>query len=145
MTGDQPLDINALLKAVDNLNNEDIINTDTKTIKANKNDMLQKLQLPRKDLKNMHKLLREYKYVDEIPDIKLGHYLRWIKLTDPDNLRLTQGGIACSIRATDDGVLIVCKNSRNQMFSFKLQECMVFQKLTYQEQVLLSAMDYLNS
>ena len=49
------------------------------------------------------------------------------------------------MKVGDDGIIIVCKNRMNRFFSFKMNETLIFQRLTEQEQVLLSALDYLNS
>ena len=48
----------------------------------------------------------------------------------------------CDIKI-ENGVKIVCKNNINRFFEFKMDECLVFQKITDQEKVLLSALDYL--
>ena len=137
------IDIPGLLHALHNENNESILDTNTCNIQAKKNDMLQKLQLPRDILKKMHKALKYYKYVEELPEIVAGRYIRWIPLKDPSNIKLTRGGLICDISTTKDDIQIICKNNRNVLFSVKLNESLVFQKLTDQEQVILSAVDHL--
>ena len=137
------LDIPALLHALNNEANESILDTTTYSIQAKKNDMLQKLQLPRSELKKMHTALKFYKYVDELPEINLGRYIRWIPLKNPDNIKLTRGGIICDIYTSNDDIEIKCKNNMNRLFTLKLNECFIFQKLTDQEQVILSAVNHL--
>ena len=137
------LDVHALLHALDNEKNENILETTTANIQTKKNNMLQKLQLPREKLKSMHKSLKLYKYIDEIPDIQLGRYIRWISLKNPENITLSRGGIICNILIGNDDVEIKCKNNRNRFFSIKFNECLVFQKLTEQELVILSAVNHL--
>jgi len=137
------LDIPALLHALNNDTNSTILDTTTASIQSKKNDMLQKLQLPRKELKKLHQSLKYYKYVDELPDIHLGRYIRWISLKNPDNIKLTRGGIICDIYTSDHDIEIKCKNNMNRFFSLKLNECFVFQKLTDQEKVILSAVNHL--
>jgi hypothetical protein len=107
--------------------------------------MLQKLNLPREQLKKLHKQLEEYRYVDEMNELKYGAYIRWISLRDPNKIKLTNGGIICDILVKDNGIHVVCRNNMHRMFQIKLVECMVFQKLSDQERVLLSVMDYLNT
>ena len=109
-----------------------------------KNDMLQKLRLPRDKLRSLHKSLKLYRYVDELPDLHYGSYVRWISLKNPNNIRLTNGGIVCDVKI-DDGINVVCRNNMHRFFQFKMGECLVFQQLTDKEQVLLSALDYLNN
>jgi hypothetical protein len=41
-------------------------------------------------------------------------------------------------------VLIVCKNYTNRHFQIKMDECLLFQKLTDQEKVILHALDHLS-
>lgn len=138
------LNVDLLMKSLENEDNDCLMNLDTKTIKKIKNDMLQKLNLPKDKLKSLHKSLKQYRFIDEIPDIKYGAYVRWINLNNPDNLKLTNGGLVCDIKISKDDVIVVCKNRSNKFFQLKLNESLVFQKITDQERVILSALDYLN-
>ena len=137
------LDIEALLKAVDNDDNEGILDIDFEEINRIKNDMLQRVGFNRETLKKYNKSLKSYRYIDEIPDIKFGRYIRWIPLKDPRKVKLTNGGIVCDVKIGDD-VSVVCRNAINRLFEFKMSECLVFQKMSDQELVLLSALSYLN-
>ena len=138
------IDVNLLMESLENEDNNVLMNMDTKTIQKIKNNMLQRLNLPKEKLKSFHKSLKQYRYIDEIPDLKYGSYVRWVNLKDPNNIKLTIGGLVCDIKISNDDVIISCKNNYNSFFSFKLNECLVFQKLSHQEKVLLSALDYLN-
>ena len=142
---DDELDINLLINSLENEDNNCLMNLNNKTIQKIKNDMLQKLNLPRDKLKKLHKSLKQYRFIDEIPDIKYGAYVRWINLNNPNNLKLTTGGLICDIKIVNDDVIVVCKNKTNRFFQFKLNECLVFQKISDQEKVLLSVLDYLNN
>ena len=139
------IDIESLMSALDDDDNASLMKLDTRAVKAVKNDMLQKLNLPREQLKKLHKQLEEYRYVDEMNELKYGAYIRWISLRDPNKIKLTNGGIICDILVKDNGIHVVCRNNMHRMFQIKLVECMVFQKLSDQERVLLSVMDYLNT
>lgn len=145
MTNADDLDIKSLMSALDNEENESLLNLDHSKLKAIKNDMLQKLGLPREKLKKLHAQLKEYRYVDEINDLKYGAYIRWIPLKDPTNIRLTNGGIVCEILVKDNGIHVICRNNINRLFQIRLVENMVFQKISYQENILLSVMGYLNT
>ena len=105
--------------------------------------ILKELHLDREILIDYFKKLKGYKYVDEINDLKHGGFIRWIPLTDPTHLPLNQCGIICDIIITDDGVYIVCKNFMHRHYRFKMDECLIFQKLSAQEMVILSALDHL--
>jgi hypothetical protein len=137
------LNVDKLVKSIDNPNNEAFMDLTSSKIKQVKNDMLQKLNLPRSELLLLHKKLKQYRYIDEMNELNYGTYVRWIDLSK-DELKLTNGGIVCEVKATDEGVFIVCKNNFNNFFQFHFGKCLVFQKLTDQESILLSALDYLS-
>jgi hypothetical protein len=143
------MDVNKLIDALDNENNEKILNLTTKKIKEMNMKILMELSLPRDKLVTITKKLNGYRYVDEIDELKCGTYLKWILLTDPDpdNLELNKGALFCEIKCKDDGVFIVCKNIgfSSRHFQIKMDECLLFQKLTTQELILLSALDHLST
>jgi hypothetical protein len=90
--------------------------------------------------------LKGYKYVDELDDLKYGTYIRWIPISNPEVIHMKKGAIFCEVKIEDEGVYLVCKNfgySRRH-FRIKMDENLIFQKLTSHEQVLLSALDYLS-
>lgn len=143
------MDVNKLINALDNENNEKILNLTTKKIKEMNMKILKELSLSREKLLDITKKLNGYRYVDEIDELKCGTYLKWIVLTnpDPDNLELNKGALFCEIKCKDDGVFIVCKNMgfSSRHFQIKMDECLLFQKLTTQELILLSALDHLST
>ena len=108
-----------------------------------KNNILQKLQLSGEILKEFHKKLKCYKYVDELNDINYGCYIRWISLKNPEKIYLTNGGIICDIKILENGIHIMVKNNMNRIIQIKLDENIIFQKLTEQEIIILQALDYL--
>lgn len=137
------MDVDKLLKALDNEENSKFLNLNTKKITEMKSEILSELQLSKKELLEIMKKLKEYMYVDEMCELRYGAFIRWIPIKEPDNIYLTQGGILCDIIVTDEGISITCKNFANKHYKIKMDECLIFQKLTGQEQVLLSAMDHL--
>ena len=137
------LDVDELLHALDNENNSSIINLTTSKIKTAKNDVLQQLQLPRDKLKELHKKLAEYRVVSDVDDIEYGRYIRWISLKDPSKIKLTNGAIVCDLRIFNEQIHIRCKNYLHHIMQIILDECLVFQKLTDQEKVVLSVLDHL--
>jgi hypothetical protein len=140
------MDVNKLLQALDDESNENLFNLTTTKILEMNLQVLKELQLDRTETLDILKKLKEYKYVDEMNDLKYGTYLRWIPLNDPENIHLTKGAVFCELNITDNGVLIVCKNLgySTKHFQIKMDECLVFQKLRQQELVLLSALDHLS-
>jgi hypothetical protein len=138
------MDVDNLLKALDNENNNKFLKLNNEKIKAMKFDILKELQLPKDDLINYMNKLKEYIYVDEMSDLKIGGFIRWIPLKDPDEIYLTNGAILTEINVTDNGVLLNCKNFAKKHYQIKLDECLIFQKLSDQEKVLLFALDALS-
>jgi len=94
-------------------------------------------------LKKYHTKLSNYRYVDDLEDIQYGCYIRWIPLQNPAVIKLTNGGTIVDIKILENGIHIVCKNNMNRIFQIKFDECMIFQKLTEQENVIISVLDYL--
>ena len=139
------MDTNKLLKALDDESNENLLNFTTKKLKEMILNILKELHLSRKETLDMMGKLKNYKYVDEMNDLKYGTYVRWITISDPEDIELKKGAIFCEMKITDDGVFLVCKGFGNRHFQIKMDENLVFQRLTDQEQVLLSALDHLSS
>jgi hypothetical protein len=133
-----------LTKALENDKNESIINLTTKKIKEMNLNIIKELHLPRDITLNYMKKINGYRYVDELNDIKYGAFIKWIPIVDPKYLPLNAGGIICDIKITDNGVMIICKNFMHKYFQIKMDECLIFQKLTSQELILLSALDHLS-
>jgi len=137
------MNVNELVTALENEQNENIMNLTTKKIMELNYDTLKQLLLDKTTMLDYLKKLKDYKYVDEIDELKYGSFIRWIPLTNPENLSLQYSGIICEIKITDNGVFIVCKNHMHRHYTFKMDECLIFQKLTAQEKLILSALDHL--
>ena len=143
------MDVNKLLKALDDESNELLLNFTTKKIKEMNLKILKELHLTKKDTIELFKKLNGYKYVDEMNDLKSGTYLRWIPLENENNegYYLTKGAVFCELKVTDEGLNLVLKNYgfSNKHFTIKMDDNIVFQRLTSQELVILSALDHLSN
>lgn len=138
------MDIDKLTNALNNDNNDKIMNlTTTKIMELNLN-ILKELHLDRNTTLDYLKKLKGYRYIDEINDLRYGGYIRWIPISDPSYLPLNKCGIICDIQITDVGVNIICKNFMHRHFKFKMDESLIFQKLSSQELIILSALDHLD-
>jgi hypothetical protein len=140
-------DISEVLNnAIDDESNETLLGLTTIKIKEMNLKVINELCLPKEDAVGIMRKLNDYKYVDEMDDLKYGTYIRWIKLNDPDDLNLTKGAIFSDIKITEEGVNLICKNfgDSSKRFTIKMDECLIFRKLTNQEMVLLSALDHLS-
>ena len=146
------MDVANLLHALNNDDNEAVVELDYATIAKHKNDLLQQLNLPREDLIKLQKQLKEYRCVNTLEDLRFGGYVRWVSLKNPEKIKLTNGGIVCDIRHKQqekeekkEDIHVKCKNNMNMLFQFKMSEVLLFQKLSEQEQIILHALKYLQA
>jgi hypothetical protein len=139
------MDVNKLMNALDNENNESIMNLTSKKIFEMNFNIIKELHLDKPTTIDYLKKLKGYRYVDELNDLKHGCFIRWIPITDPAYLPLHHCGMVCDIKITDNGVLITCKNFMHRHYTFKMDECLIFQKLTTQEKVIIHALDHLDN
>ena len=140
---DTNVNVDKLMYALDNENNENIMNLTTQKILEMNLNILKELHLDKQITLNYLKKLKEYRYIDEINDLKHGAFIKWIPITDPSYLPLHHCGMICEIKITDNGVFITCKNFMHRHYTFKMDECLIFQKLTSQEKVIIYALDHL--
>ena len=135
-----------LQTALDNEDNSYIMNLTTEEISNMKDSVISDLYLD-DDYKNeIIDKLEDYVYIDEIPHFIGGCYVRWINLQKPDDIKLTSGGTICDVELREGGTFIICKNNYGRKkccFQIKMDENLIFRKLTNQEKVLLSVMNYL--
>jgi hypothetical protein len=141
------MDLPKLLNALENESNENMMNYTSKKIKEMNLKILRELHLKEEETNQLFQKLLYYKYVDEMDELKYGTYLRWIPIHNPNQINLKKGAIFCEIKIKEDGVYLVCKNFgyKANHFQIKLDENLIFQKLTEQELVLLAALDHLSS
>ena len=127
-------------KIIDEMNQYHI--TDSKTIQSRKKQILHKVVLDKDEMNHYQKLLKEYRYVDEVDELRIGSYLRFFRLT-VETLTLCNGGFLVDIQSKDE-ILLLLKN-RNRFFKIKLNECIFFQKNTNQEKILIQILDQIKS
>ena len=133
-----------LLSALDNNDNDSIFQKTSKEIHEEKINALSELILPKEKMIEIITQLKEYIHVYELPDIKFGSYIKWISLVDPENIKLTKGGIVCDIITAADGCVIKCKNFKHKFIMVAVDKVLLFRKLNNQEKILISVSNYLN-
>jgi hypothetical protein len=110
----------------------------------------QNIFLSNNERETFSKRLKEYRYIDEIPDFIVGRHIRWIQNPNsasfsPDKKPvLTNGGILTDIKFRDNGVYLLCKmydgSRKKTMFhQYKLEDYHSFQKITPEEWIILMA------
>lgn len=138
------MDIELLRQALENDDNMSIINTNIQELKENKNNILQKIGLDRNNLKTFNKKLKDYKYVENISDLKYGHIIRWINLNKLENINLNNSALLCDIKILDNGIALVLKTFNHKHITLYFNSNLFFQKISDEEKILLKAIDLLN-
>lgn len=128
---------------IQELDHKNLLHLNSSKIKEMKNNILQKLYLSREELLKYHRVLSKYRYVDELDEIKIGSYIRWFNLKKIESLKLTNGGILIDVQPGIDDINLICKNNRNILFTLSLNKSIVFQKINYQEELLIKIVDYI--
>lgn len=136
-------DVHYLEKILTNETNENITNQTFQEIDEKKREIIGELELSNVATKDLLKKLEDYRYIDEMPDLQVGRYIRWINLTNPKQIKLTNGGILCEIKI-EDAVILVLKNSMNRFFQINMDVNLIFQRLSEQERIILYAIDLVN-
>ncbi len=139
------MDLEKLQAALSNEDNLSIIETNIQDIKSKKNDILQNIGLKKDNLKEYHSMLKDYRYIDDIKDIKYGSHIRWINLNKVDKVSLNKVAIVCDIKILDKGVGLCLKNFSNRFFTIYLNENLIFQMISLEEKIILKAINYLKS
>ena len=142
-----------LKTSLENENNQAVFDLTTAIIKKNKEEILSDLPITKKKIAELKRKLKEYRYVDEIQELHIGSFTRWINLKEIDELlcsnndnlddfdiHLVAGGILLDITIQDTTKLIL-KNFVNKHFTINMDENLIFQKLTSQEKIILYAID----
>ena len=138
------MDTQALVEALSKEENAYLIDLTIHDVTRQKHEALSALMLPLAELRAMHEKLKHYRFVQTLDDMRFGGYVRWINLSNPEHLTLTNGGIVCDMKAGKGGdAHVVVKNNLHRLFQISLSKVLMFQKLTDQERIILHAMTML--
>lgn len=137
------MDKKIIKEAFENIKQESILDTNLDEICNVKNKVLNQLELPLEKLTDFSNRLDKYRYVDEITDLNSGDYVRWIDLNNPSSIKINNGAFICDIEINSDGVHIKLKTYNNRYIQIRMDEVFLFQKLTNDELIVLSALKFL--
>ena len=126
--------------AIENDNNNCLLNETSNSIKDKKEKIIVELELNKKKEREIIKKLKGYRFIDDLSEIHIGTYIRWIKLDSSKDIKITNGAILVEILFDNESKLLL-KNNMNRFFKISLTDNLVFQKLTNQELVILYAID----
>jgi hypothetical protein len=131
-----------LEKIMDDIDKYKLHDLNTKIIKNRKNEILKQI-LKDNELKEYRELLEDYRYVDEVDELRIGSYIRYFVLKEKeDEIKLMRGGFIADIIASKENIMILCKNN-GIFWKIKINNCVIFQKNTKQEEVLIKILDQL--
>lgn len=130
------IDIQNLLDSIEHEKNDYLENKTLTSVHDDTIESLKELELSEDDIKQTFKKLIEYRYVEEINELHTGKHIRWIRKT---NKKLTNGGIIMDIKFLDTGTQVLCRNACNKFIQIKFDECIIYQKLSVEEQLILLA------
>ena len=129
-------DIQNILDASTNSSNEHLEDQTTEIIANIVHNSLKRFDLSNEAITDYYYRLQNYRYIDGINELHKGKHIRWIRKG-----KLTNGGILTNITIKDTGIHILCKNSLNKFITYKWDDCVTYQKLSMEEQLILIAND----
>ena len=145
------INVDELLKSIESDKLLSVSKLSYDKINTIKYNVLTRVGLEDDELESMLLKLSDYRYVEELQDIHHGAFVRYIPLTknsskskQENEIILKPGGFICDIKILGSGVQLLCRNHFRKMFQLRVDEVMLFQKLTKQEEFILSVFDYLN-
>jgi hypothetical protein len=146
---DDKMNIEDILHSLDNDRNLSISKLTYDKINNMKYNILERLGINDDDLESILLKLADYRYVEELQDIQHGAFIRYIPLLSKNGekegeINLKNGGFICEVKILGSGVHLLCRNRFRKIFQLKLDEVLIFQKLSNQEEIILSVFDYLS-
>ena len=133
------IDINDLLETIDDVNISYLENKTTNDLYEENINILQEKSI--ENIENIMKKLMKYRYVDEINDLIKGRMVRWVRISGTN--KLTNGGIVTNITFTNNGINVQIMSSNHRFINYKFDECLTFQKLTTQEELILMVNEHI--
>jgi predicted peroxiredoxin len=134
------LDIENILESVENEKNDYLENKTMEDIMRDVFENIHSTCIDKNKVKKICDKLVGYRCVDEIHELFKGRHVRWIRRGAEV---LTTGGIVVDIKFLKDGIQILIKNNLNRFIQYKFDDCITFQKLSAEEQLLLMAYEEL--
>lgn len=92
------------------------------------------------DIQQYAQKLLSYRYVDDLNELHSGKFIRWIRRSDK---KLTNGNILVNVDFTKKGTQLLMKSPTNRFIRIHWDDCIVFQILTPDEQLLLTTNQYI--
>lgn len=130
------IDMDRLLNSLENTKNDYLEEKSLNQLSDEIYQVLESLPIQTETQREYLSKLAGYRYVDEIHELHKGKHVRWVNRR---NGKLTNGGIIVEIKFLDSGIQVLCMNSARRFIQYKYDECLTFQKLSMEEQLILMA------
>lgn len=114
-----------------------------KKIESLKREVLSTLFKEKEIIDDLLIRFKEYRYIDELDEIIIGRFIRYFKFNKEKNIYMSNGGFIVNVLLENNNMNLLCKNTSNKFFKVKWNETIVFQRLSSQEQLLVSILDEL--
>lgn len=146
-------DIDTLLNAVNNVSDDKVLSTSLTDIDNEKKNALKELRLNKEQEKYFKDKLEGYRLVTDIDELSFGSYTKIIKLNiDPKttHLKINNAGFMTSLNDTYSKehkrtrVILKCRLGYN-FSNFVFEECLVFQKITNDDKLIMGLVEYLRT
>lgn len=136
-------EIEHILTSGKRIENELLENKTLNDIFEKNGNVLKTLNIDEEIFKKMQEKLVDYTFIEKPEYIKIGRYIRWVKKNnDNGQHKLNSGAPVLKMeKNTNDEIILTCKTS-NIFLKIKFNDCLIFQKLSFDEKVLLCAFEH---
>ena len=143
-----PLDINAILSAMNKTENNTIANTTLKKIHARRHEIFASMNLAPEKLAEFERKLHMYRVIENPYDLKHNQLIRWIPLRSLEaRPYVTLGGTLFRVRENIEEKMhiVTIRNIKRFVFNIRFELNVVFQRLSNEELMILRAVEYIEN
>ena len=140
-----PLDIDAILSAMNKAENNTIANMTLKKITARRHEILSSLNLTPEKMEEFERKLHLYRVIENPFDLKHNQLIRWIPLRSLETRPyVTLGGTLFRVRENlEEKIHIVTiLNVKKFVYNIRFELNVMFQRLSQEELMILRAVEY---
>lgn len=143
-----PLDINAILSAMNKTENNTIANMTLHQIHARRHEILASMNLTPEKLAEFERKLHMYRVIENPYDLKHNQLIRWIPLRSLETRPyVTLGGTLFRVRENieDKMHIVTIRNIKRFVFNIRFELNVVFQRLSQEELLILRVVEYIDN
>ena len=145
------IDVDKLLDIIEGEDNHYLENKTLADVSKDIFDAIAELNIDTELAEYFCTRLAGYRHVERICDLKNGRQLCWIKRPTISNgiiinkKNLINGGLLVNVKIDDSGVKLLCRAGVKLFFNIKFDDCLIFQKLSMEEQLVIMSYDYIEN